>query len=512
MGKASLGGDLQSRLRKVGPFGVAAALALGLLPMSSLWHPAEAAVAAGLTVAIGLVALLMPWDRLPSYVVSWPAYAYFVVIALLRDASGGAVSAYATLLMLPIFWLALHGTRKQLIGGFVAMAATLAAPIVLLGPPGYPWIEWRRVAIWIAVAPFVGLTVQSLVAEVKNRSARLVRLSDSMTRIARAARRIATSPDARYAICEQACALSEGRFALLAERDSSERVVQVAAAGAIPAAPGTALEDEASLEAAFSSRSSVFVPEPEAPAGDAPSPGERWALLYEPVVHGDKVIALLIVGWDVAETKVSVESRDSIRFLAAEAASAIERADLLARLDNMARIDALTGLPNRRTWDEELARHVAQARRDPAPLSLAMIDIDHFKRFNDENGHQAGDRLLKEAAAAWRAQLRGGDVVARYGGEEFAMLLPGCSLEAAAVVVERLRAATPGDETCSAGVAVWDGEEGGESLVRRADRALYGAKQAGRNRALLAWNGVAPKRTGAIEVAISEDPRGREET
>jgi len=83
---------------------------------------------------------------------------------------------------------------------------------------------------------------------------------------------------------------------------------------------------------------------------------------------------------------------------------------------NDARTDALTGLPNRRAWDEELERELARAKRYGGRLCLAMIDLDHFKRFNDREGHQAGDRLLADSATAWREQLRPSDLLARYGG------------------------------------------------------------------------------------------------
>jgi diguanylate cyclase (GGDEF)-like protein len=107
-------------------------------------------------------------------------------------------------------------------------------------------------------------------------------------------------------------------------------------------------------------------------------------------------------------------------------------------------------------------------------------------RFNDEHGHQAGDRVLAESARAWQSQLRGSDVLARYGGEEFAALIPAWPLDAAVEVVERLRQATAGGLTASAGVASWDGTETGEELFGRADAALYEAKQSGRDRTVAA--------------------------
>jgi diguanylate cyclase (GGDEF)-like protein len=156
-----------------------------------------------------------------------------------------------------------------------------------------------------------------------------------------------------------------------------------------------------------------------------------------------------------------------------------EQAEQLAAL---ARDDGLTGIPNRRTWDGELPVAMDRARRDGAPLTVALIDLDRFKRFNDEHGHQAGDRLLKDATAAWSAALRSTDLLCRYGGEEFGVLMPDATAAQAAEVLERLRGVTPRSQTFSAGVACWDRQEISDELVARADRALYAAKAAGRDR------------------------------
>jgi diguanylate cyclase (GGDEF)-like protein len=158
-----------------------------------------------------------------------------------------------------------------------------------------------------------------------------------------------------------------------------------------------------------------------------------------------------------------------------------ERHALLRRLETAALTDQLTGLPNRRAWEDTLARELARAARDGLPVCVAVLDIDGFKRYNDEQGHLAGDALLSQAAEAWRTELRGGDVLARYGGDEFAALIPGRALDTAVVVVERLRRAAPERCTCSAGVAMWDGAESAIDLFGRADAALYVAKQSGRD-------------------------------
>jgi diguanylate cyclase (GGDEF)-like protein/PAS domain S-box-containing protein len=158
-----------------------------------------------------------------------------------------------------------------------------------------------------------------------------------------------------------------------------------------------------------------------------------------------------------------------------------ERHALLRRLETLALTDQLTGLPNRRAWEDTLARELARAARDGLPVCVAVLDLDGFKRYNDDLGHLAGDGVLSQAADAWRSELRGGDVLARYGGDEFAALIPGRALDTAVVVVERLRRAAPEGCTCSAGVAMWDGAESATDLFGRADAALYVAKQSGRN-------------------------------
>jgi diguanylate cyclase (GGDEF)-like protein len=155
------------------------------------------------------------------------------------------------------------------------------------------------------------------------------------------------------------------------------------------------------------------------------------------------------------------------------------------RLAALAHSDALTGAPNRRTWDLELSRSCQNSRELGIPLSVAVLDLDRFKAYNDARGHQAGDRLLREAVAAWSDALPVGALLARYGGEEFAVLFPGMGAQGAAVVLERLRAVTPDGQTFSAGVAAWDHESDPTDAIAAADEALYVAKRAGRDRVVV---------------------------
>ncbi|CAN5250353.1 hypothetical protein BH20ACT9_BH20ACT9_20060 [soil metagenome] len=154
------------------------------------------------------------------------------------------------------------------------------------------------------------------------------------------------------------------------------------------------------------------------------------------------------------------------------------------RTRRLALTDPLTDLPNRRAWDLALQRETARAARGDGNLCVVLLDLDHFKQVNDEQGHDAGDRLLDGTGSAWSAQLRRSDVLARLGGDEFGLVLPDCTTGTAKEIVERLRAATPGGHTCSAGIACSDGDTGRE-LVKRADEALYQAKRGGRNRVVL---------------------------
>jgi len=158
------------------------------------------------------------------------------------------------------------------------------------------------------------------------------------------------------------------------------------------------------------------------------------------------------------------------------------QAELVRQLAELARVDGLTGVPNRRVWDEELAKGLERARRAGKPCSVGLIDLDHFKRFNDTHGHQRGDALLRSTAQAFASRLRNDDLIARYGGEEFAVLLHGCDLESATRLFDRLQGMLPAGQTFSAGITASDGREGVQAVLGRAYAALYRAKALGRNR------------------------------
>ena len=266
------------------------------------WQTLQLLLSLALALLVAAAALLVPWVRMAPWTHVLPPLGYLASVALLRDAGAGVGSGVGALVLLPVFWIALYGTRRQLVIVLAAVLAAFLAPVLAVGPPAYPAAGVRAGLLLAAVAGIVGVVVQDLVS-----------------RIRRQAR----------------------------ERDA-----------------------------------------------------------------------------------------------------------LLAHVSELAHTDSLTGLPNRRAWGKELERAVARARRTGEPLTVALLDVDHFKRFNDAHGH--------------------------LGGDEFAVLLPACSAADAAQVLERLLAGVPGLPTCSIGLAQWDGEATAAALVHEADGALYEAKRGGR--------------------------------
>jgi diguanylate cyclase len=242
------------------------------------------------------------------------------------------------------------------------------------------------------------------------------------------------------------------------------------------------------------------------PAGEKPGSGIPWLMSLMDRVEGD-------LGWhtyrlDELNDELQAAERDPKLVLAAATSMMVAnqrlQADLSAAQDEIqrqrqrletlsaeARTDQLTGLPNRRSFNEELSRRFDQWRRHKIPLSLVIIDLDRFKQVNDGYGHSTGDQVLHWAGELVRNALRQMDMAARYGGEEFAAILPGAMLHDAVKVAERIRqaiAAAPfqNDDrvlslSVSIGVASALAGDDTARLIERSDEALYAAKDHGRN-------------------------------
>jgi diguanylate cyclase (GGDEF)-like protein len=173
---------------------------------------------------------------------------------------------------------------------------------------------------------------------------------------------------------------------------------------------------------------------------------------------------------------------------AAHAALSLRNARLLSERERLAAIDGLTGLANRREFDQVLAKEVSRSERSQEPLSLVVFDLDHFKAVNDTRGHLAGDEVLRAVAEVLAGAVREMDTVARYGGEEFVVVLPRCDQPDAVRVVERInKSIRERDDlegvTCSAGISTMPfNATDGLALVGAADEALFQSKRAGRDR------------------------------
>jgi diguanylate cyclase (GGDEF)-like protein len=208
----------------------------------------------------------------------------------------------------------------------------------------------------------------------------------------------------------------------------------------------------------------------------------------QPLLVGGEVIGSVLTS---GQRPASEAERRRIHDSVTQAAPVLANLRNLALAELRAATDALTGLPNRRAIDDHLKRLLAQAGRSLTPMSAVLLDLDHFKQINDTYGHERGDEVLAAVGALMRTELRGSDFAGRSGGEEFVIMLPDTDRAGALRVAEHLRQAMhslslPGvtrGVTASFGVATYpDDALDGETLLRLADRALYSAKQSGRDR------------------------------
>jgi diguanylate cyclase (GGDEF)-like protein/PAS domain S-box-containing protein len=355
----------------------------------------------------------------------------FVAIAVWRFSNDDSLNAIGILYVVPVVLLAVtFGTWGGIAGTAVGLALTIAwasshAP-EHLEPTGY----LVRVTLLAAVAGIIGREVARR-RRVERQAERWFAMSDELCCVAGPDGCLTrVNPSWRRHLGYAESDLLGRRFLDLCHSEDVERARSELAA----------VSREPSLTASFEARWR---------AGD-----ESWHWLL----------------W-------SARSDDGSIY--ATARDITERKQLEQRLETLATEDALTGLPNRRAWNQRLIEELARASRSGRVVSVAMLDLDGLKLLNDGEGHAAGDRLLKDVARAWQIVLRDVDYLGRLGGDEFAAILPGCGSGHDAIVSERLSAAMPEGRRVSIGVATWDGEESAQELLERADELLYEAKAAG---------------------------------
>jgi diguanylate cyclase (GGDEF)-like protein len=466
--------------RTVAPFEAVTVLAWIAVLVGTSVDPAAYILASFLVVLVGVLPLTawrpVRFGSVPS------ALLYLAAVALLRSSAGGFSSGVGVLAVVPVFYVALYGTRRALAAVVVGVAIFYLGPILLIGAPEYPDSQYRVALMAVAVYSIIGLSTQGLVRGVK-RGAGEARDRERMLRqVNELVRDLSSSDRARTDVCEAARTIGEAQVAVLYEPVGPAGALRSSAMAGIEAEPTEVPgEGETAVHRAIRSGRRVLVTDDlERLVGSRElweAGGRPRTVLYEPLLRGPEAVGVLVVGWQ-GGVSIDDPAVTVVALLAHEAAAVIDRADLLGQLTATAETDALTGLPNRRAWEAALRR--AQQGRES--FTVAVLDLDHFKAFNDSFGHQAGDRLLKETAAAWRDQLRAGDLLARIGGEEFGLLLIDSDVYRARDVSDRLRTHVTHGQTCSVGFATAALGEDAHDVMARADAALYEAKSAGRDR------------------------------
>ncbi len=376
--------------------------------------------------------------------------------------------------------------RHDGIGSCVALPVTSGGRVVAVGVlarldprPLEPGLRQTLRSVGVQLGHFV---------ERRQAEHRLAEETMALAAVARATGRLTDAlrpADVLDAICDAGIEVSSATHAFLAvPQEAGEGLAVGATAPRAAGEPVFGASGPSAALRAFRSGRAVLLPDV---AADPGANRERVAelgiesALLQPILRDGEPVAVLGLAWRDRHGLLDPSVRRHVRLLADQAAMALARAGTVDRLEAAARTDPLTGLTNRRGWDEHLERELAGARRDGRPVSVALVDLDGLKRVNDESGHAAGDLVLREVSDAWVGQLRTADLLARVGGDEFAVLLPGCRLGDGTASAERLRSATPGATACF-GVATWDGDESAASLMERADTALYAAKAGGRDR------------------------------
>jgi diguanylate cyclase (GGDEF)-like protein len=409
----------------------------------------------------------------------------------IADGDGTVVAAN------PAFCELVGRPETEVVGADVGPYLTEGASEKVVRPDGS--VRWAYLTVGTSVVggkPWTLVQLQDVTD--RHLAEEAVRDSDRLlAAVAAAARRIRTGEDARATIIAAVRDLAAADNVTLLEPavdkgGPAREVVVTDADGADVIGTRVPLDGTSMIARVYRTGEPIFLADPASdPRVSAAllKMVDGKSMLWQPVVAEGRVIGVLAVGWRRRVESVSDYRTRAVGLLADETALALEHERLLRRLERMAFTDSLTALPNRRAWQEAMDRMLADAELTGAPLTVAIADLDHFKRYNDTYGHAAGDDLLQRAAAAFSAGLRDEDFLARWGGEEFVFVLPATDSEQAVTVLDRMRATLPDAQTCSIGVATWDSRESLPQLLQRADDAMYSAKADGRDRVQAAASG-----------------------
>jgi len=463
-----------------------------LVPLLGIALPRDAETHWGIVAAVLVVALATltlnagylrrmlatdGWYEPPGVVVLGQALVVTVATGWLNYALSGAGGFYRPIIVVPTLLVAVIGNRAM----FVATASTAFVTLTLSS-----WAQGTEPRHLPAFVVSYCTTWGVVVLMVRLLSARALQATTLTQGIADAA-----------AIAAQADRLDDGL----------ERLLPVVGAWAV-----------AERVTAFALADGQSALLESWPPGTEPCPPPAAALVARACADEGAVVdgphAVIVADWSegaddgagaapsAVAVAVVVEGAARARFdaltyhyqlirMAAQLETLVSRSRHIEHLESLGRTDSLTGLPNRRALEERLDLERTVTRRRHEPLTLAMIDLDDFKSYNDTHGHPAGDDLLQRFAEALRGSVRSTDFVARYGGEEFCVLLSNTSSAGAEALIDQLRhllrsGALTARPAFSAGIATWTEGESNHDLLKRADRALYAAKAAGKDRSVVA--------------------------
>lgn len=437
----------------------------------------------GFTLLLLLVAFAVTWERLPRYLQSAPPLLANLMIVAVALPTAGSESSYTPLLLLPVIWLALYYSWLEVSAGILLMAAGIFLPALLSHASGSLIL---LDLVYASMTALTGYSVYAVVARMRERVVDLADLGDVLGQLDS----MSDPGEARAALCAAAVQVSRAEIGALLELEaygglhctaSSEGWLELRVDP-----PGAGQAEAHPAFVALRSASAVLT------RGGATLPLEpprQRTVAWLPVMREGRAVAVLVVAWPWRVRNITDRDVSAAAFFAVEAGVVMNRAAAVQELQRQVRTDSLTGARNRRAWDEELPRYMARAARTGQPLCVAALDLDNFKAYNDDWGHDRGDRLLREVATAWRAAVREVDFLARFGGDEFAVVLPDCDLAGAGPVLERVIAAVPEGQAGSGGVAQWDRSESPEQLFNRADSALYDSKRGSRGQVVVAGTG-----------------------
>jgi diguanylate cyclase (GGDEF)-like protein/PAS domain S-box-containing protein len=470
---------------RIAPFALAGLLPFALLPMAGVpVSDPRVLIAASLLPVVIALALWVPWSRLPAWPQAILPLCYFLIIALLRDASGDSPSVFGPLVILPVTWFALYGTGRELAVSILVMGMTLLLPIAVIGGSTYGTNELERGVVGIVLASSLGPAVHLLVVTLR-------RMAHNLGGAEERFRRAFDDSRVGMAVISTTGHFQRVNRALCQLTGYPQDELVGKTVGEI-----THPDDvDANLDAL---RDLIE--------------GERYGYRTEKrYIHADGHAV-----WVSLNVSPIYDGDGAPSYLIAQIEDVSDRKESEERLTRQALHDSLTGLPNRTLFSDRV--RMASARRAIRGFAIIYLDLDGFKLVNDTLGHAAGDQVLIEVARRLERLLRAGDTLARLGGDEFALLCEEVSDEEVRAIADRVieAMAEPIDvqeraimQAASIGVALYPAEGAPiepDQVLGEADVAMYRAKAAGKSRYALfeTWMREGGTDRTGLEVQLRE--------